>query len=184
MEKEMKRFIEHINEKILPRIDYEQLENSYSTAEKAYAKGVLNLLHQAMVEHYGSAVLQSDHSSIEGDFVLVPGVIQGTKSGKIALALLEIDLQSSGEHWGTDFLCRFGVISQGNPDTPKAVKDIISRDFMPYDYCYTAQIPDDIHISRGSLPDGIKDMLDSFQNYSADLLPEEQAENEDKGEER
>lgn len=163
------RFIDHINANILPFIDYKELDKSCRTEEKAYAKGILNLLHTAMTEQYGGTTLAPEYRSMEDDYVVVPGVIQGKKSGNIALALLGIDLASSGEHCQTDILCRYGVVSQGDDSPPPYVKDEISVDFMPYDYGYTAQIPGDIHVRRNRQPEGIRDMLDSFQNHTIEL---------------
>lgn len=121
------RYIDYINANILSRIDYEELQKSYSTPEKAYAKGVLNLLHQGMVQIYGSEVLRSNDShNSEEDFVLVPGVVQGIKSGSVCLALLELDLSSSGEHWNTDFLTKHGVIPQsGGEKVPEALTQLM-----------------------------------------------------------
>lgn len=163
------RFIDHISANILPFIDYKELDKSCRSEEKAYAKGILNLLHTAMTEQYGGAALAPEYRSMEDDYVMVPGVIQGKKSGKIALALLGFDLSSSGEHCQTDILCRYGVVSQGNDSLPPDVKAEISGDFMPYDYGCTAQIPGDVHVQRNRLPEGIRDMLDTFQNHRVQL---------------
>jgi hypothetical protein len=91
------------------------------------------------------------------------------------IALLSLDLSSSGERWGTDFLCKFGVIPQdGYTDVSRhgvqksEAKKIISS-YVPYDYAYTAGIPDDIHVDRGSLPDEIKAVLSDFGNHHAVL---------------
>lgn len=164
------RYVEHINANILPFIDYNELAKSYQTEEKSYAKGILNLLHTAMVEQYGTNTLSPSYNSMEDDYVVVPGVIQGTESGKIAVALLGLDLESSGEHCETDILCRYGVVSQGENKLPPSINAEIVVDFMPYHYGYTAKIPDDIHIQNSRLPDGIKEMLGSFQSHTAQLL--------------
>lgn len=165
-------FIELINENILPGIDFEALESSYETADKSYAKGILNHLHEAVVKAYGGDTLHPDYTGdMEDNFVVVPGVVQGKRTGQIALALLELDLSSSGEHWGTHFLCRHGVISQDGGNLPHDVIAPFVKSFVPYDYCYTVKIPNDIHIQHDKLPDGIKDMLNTFREHSAELLP-------------
>ena len=53
----LEQYIDYINEHILPFIDYEALDRSYQTVEKEYAKGILNLLHTAMLEQYGDTRL-------------------------------------------------------------------------------------------------------------------------------
>lgn len=164
------RFIDHINTNILPFIDYNELAQSYHTEEKAYAKGILNLLHTAMQEQYSTDTLSPSYRSMEDDYAIIPGVIQGKKSGEVAIALLGIDLASSGEHCQTDILCRYGVVSQGDSKLPPYINAEIAVDFMPYDYGYTANIPNDIHIDKSRLPDGIKEILGDFQNHTAELL--------------
>ncbi len=106
----------------------------------------------------------------DDDYAVVPGVIQGMKTGKIAIALLGIDLMSAGEHCQTDILCRYGLVSQGKNNLPPFLNAEISLDYMPYNYGYTARIPGDIHVQHSRLPEGIKDMLDTFHSHTAELL--------------
>ncbi|QNK42205.1 hypothetical protein [Caproicibacter fermentans] len=173
------RYIDFLNAHILPFIDYSELERSYHTPEKAYAKGVLNLLHTAMAEQYGSTQLSCGYGNGQEDYAVLPGVIRGKKTGDLAVALLGIDLQSSGEHCETEALCRYGVVTQGDSRLSKQVADEFSAKFIPYDYGYTADVPGDIHVSKNELPDEIKEILDTFQNYTAKLLSTDEAEKED-----
>lgn len=173
------RFIDHINKRILPFIDYNELDRSYHTPEKAYAKGVLNLLHTAMAEQYGSTQLSCGYGDVQEDYAVLPGVIRGKKTGEIAVALLGIDLQSSGEHCDTEILCGYGMVSQTDSELPDQILDELSAKFIPYDYCYTADISGDIHVSKNELPNEIKEILDTFQNHTAELLPTHEAEKED-----
>jgi len=163
-------FIDIINENILPKIDYEALQRSYETADKSYAKGILNHLHEAMIKAYGGGSLNADYSKgMEGDFVVVPGVVQGRKKGQICLALLTLDLTSSGEYWDTQFLCKYGVLPQRDGKLPESIAKPFVESFIPYDYCYTAEIPDDIHVNHDELPDGIKEVLSTFREYTIEL---------------
>lgn len=166
----LEQYIDYINEHILPFIDYNALDRSYQTEEKEYAKGILNRLHTAMLEQYGDTRLTCGHGDMQEEYAVVPGVVQGKKTGEIAIALLGIDLLSSGEHCQTEFLCKYGVVSQGNSDLPKALSGEITARYLPYDYCYTADIPGDIHISKHNLPEGIKEVLQTFQDHTAELL--------------
>jgi hypothetical protein len=159
------QYVDYINESILPFVDYEKLHSSYGT-DMVYAKEVLYLLHEAMVKTYGGESLDEDMGD-EG-FVIVPGIVCGKETGNISLALLDLDLSSSGEHWGTSFLCRHGVVSQSSDIHTPAGKDM-STLIGNYDYCYTAAIPNDIHIDKAALPKEVKAILEDFRNHKADL---------------
>ena len=167
------QYVEYINSNILPFVDYDKMQESYDT-DMTYGKGVLRRLHDAMCLIYGGEHLSEDIGN-EG-FVVVPGTIQGKKSGKFCIVLLELDLSSSGEHWGTSFLCRSGVISQSeaysNHDDASEMRKAI-KPYGEYDYCYTASIPRDLHISNSQLPKGLADILSDFRNHRAILENEE-----------
>ena len=169
------QFIDHINAHVLPFIDYNELDRSYKTPDKAYAKGVLNILHSEMVKIYGGDTLTPDYEN-DDDYAVVPGVIQGMKTGNVAIALLGIDLMSSGEHCETDILCKYGLVSQGKNNLPPFMNAEISLDYIPYDYGYTARIPGDIHVQHSRLPYGIKEMLDTFQSHTVELLCSEETD--------
>ena len=161
------RYIDFINENILPFVDYERLHTSYRT-DIVYAKGVLNLLHEAMIKVYGDEYLDR-HDGDEG-FVTIPGVIKGTKTGNICLALLDLDLSSSGEHWGTHFLCKYGIVEQGIFEgQDKRITELVGNFYQPYEYCYTASISVDHHVDEDTLPRELKSILSTFRKYNAEL---------------
>ena len=170
------QYAEYINSHILPFINYSKLQESYTT-DMEYAKGVLNRLHEAMISVYGSDTLTYD-VSYEG-FVIIPGVVRGRDNGNLCLALLEIDISSSGEHWGTNFLCKYGVIEQGfdekdaniSSELAAEIRKFISA-FIPYDYCYTATIPRDFHVDNMLMPKPFTDILGDFQNHKVVLQNE------------
>lgn len=167
------QYIDHINRHILPFIDYNKLQNSYET-DMVYAKGVLNQLHEDMVSFYGGESLNEYDLGGDDGFVIIPGIVRGKESGKLCLALLELDLSSSGEHWGTHFLCEHGVVKQGDIGNNPAEKAIISS-IGSYDYCYTATIPGDIHVSKSRLPEEIKAVLEDFRNHIVNLIVEDES---------
>jgi hypothetical protein len=170
---EPEKYIGYINANILTLIDYDKLYDSYET-DMVYAKGVLNHLHQAMIEVYGSERLTEEDGDDEG-FVLVPGLLRGMASGRICLALFNLDLEGSGELWGTFFLCEAGVVSQDSEtNTGKAVR---SR-YIPYAYCYTADIPCDHHVKKDLLPDELKAVFKDFRNHSTELSDSDEAQYE------
>ena len=156
------RYIEYINANIVPFIDYDELQKSYATEKMTYARCILNKLHEAMVKIYGSEQLEE----FDGDegFVAIPGFVRGRDNGQLCLALLDIDLSSSGEHWGTTFFCKYGVISQADFDKYPAAREIVKQ-IGVYDYCYTATIPGDIHVDNGRLPDKLKEILNELGTH-------------------
>lgn len=178
MQSKSEQYIDYINENILPRIDYDALRKSYETEDKIYTKGILNLLHQAMLDIYKTDTLQPDYSGdMEDNFVIIPGVVQGIKSGNLCLALLEIDLSSSGEHWATSFLTEYGVIPQAvNRGIKPQLTALMAKRYIPYDYCYTAQIPDDIHTRFSAMPKAVQEVLRTFRNHIIELPPPETEE--------
>ena len=82
--------------------------------------------------------------------------------------MLDLDLSSSGEHWGTSFLCKYGVIAQNGDRSNPEVKEICSA-IGSYDYCYTATIPDDIHVDNESLPAELAAVLKDFRKYKSEI---------------
>ena len=163
----IEQYIDNINENILPFIDYEKLHTSYKT-DMVYAKGILNLLHEAMVKAYGADRL--DWRDGNDGYVVIPGVVRNMKNGNICLALLDLDLNSSGEHWGTDFLCKYGIITQGeNEEQDKQITELVHKFYVPYDYCYTAVIPCDHHVDESTLPKELKSVINDFHKYKVDL---------------
>lgn len=155
-------YIEKINETVLSKISYDRLQADYKTAEKAYAKSVLNALHNAAVEVYGTDYLQEDGNL---EYVLLPGIIQSKATGNLCIGLLEIDLLSSGEHCGTDFLTRYGCVNQSDSEMPGKVKHYLHDMYGSYDYAYTVRLENDIHIDPRRFSPEIREMLDTFKNY-------------------
>ena len=153
------RYVDYIDKNILPVINYNRLQASYSS-DMVYAKTILNLLHKAMVKIYGGESFELN--SGDEEFVVIPGVVRGIKSGNMVIVLLELDLSSSGEHRETYFLCKYGVVSHNdNKNTPgsKYIRSMIGA----YEYCYTATIPDDIHVNYENLSKEIKNVLNDFR---------------------
>lgn len=147
-------FIENVN-KVLEKVDLEKLDESCNGEDKTYAKEVLKQIHNAFVLAYGNECLY------EGDyeFVQMPAVIQGRDTGHMALGVVTIDLESSGEHWGTFFLTPHGVLDQGSKNLTVEEKDYIRKKFIPYDYYYTPKVNGDIHVGVENVPEQIDELL-------------------------
>ena len=144
----MNLYVDYINANVLPKVNYERLQADYGTEEKAYAKSVLNALHQGVFEVYGTETFGRETA---GGYVLLPGVVQSKNTGELCIALLELDLQSSGEHCATDFLIRYGCISQFE-EMQEEVQRFLKDTYGAYEYGYTATLTDDIHVDKARLP--------------------------------
>lgn len=112
-------------------------------------------MHNAFMKTYGTDYL--DGSSYE--FVSIPAVIRSCQTGKLCLGIVTLDLQSSGEHWGTDFLTPYGVAAQGDPNMDASLQAYIRDNFIPYDYWYTADVENDIHIDLDEMPESVADLI-------------------------
>jgi hypothetical protein len=123
---------------------------------------VLRDLHNAVEKCYGTSSFDYGSCQDSEGFVTLPGIVRGKDTGKIAVVLVDLDLDSSGEHYGTNFLLDVGVVEQF-PDNKK-LADRVERDFIPYDYCYTPLVLNDIHIDSDELPKELKEMLETFQD--------------------
>ena len=163
MANRIEQFVDFINENILPFVDYKLLGQSCENLkDKSYAKAVLNELTVAARNIYGDTV-RAEYK--DDDFVLVPGIVQAAHSGKLCLALLELDLSSSGEHWGTDFLSKYGVISASDMETHSETIQQFCKTLSPYNYDYTINIPGDIHSENQQLTDKAKMFLADYSNH-------------------
>lgn len=157
----MNLYVDYINANVLPKVNYERLQADYGTEEKAYAKSVLNALHQGVFEVYGTETFGRETA---GGYVLLPGVVQSKNTGELCIALLELDLQSSGEHCATDFLIRYGCISQFE-EMQEEVQRFLKDTYGAYEYGYTATLTDDIHVDKARLPQAMRELLENFKGY-------------------
>ena len=153
-ERLQKRFAENMNA-VLKNVHFVRLECSCMSPNKSYAGEVLKEMHSAFVETYGTDYL--DNGSYE--FVSIPAVIRSRCTGKLCLGIVTLDLSSSGEHWGTDFLTPYGVVSQGDPDTNADIQQYICDNFIPYDYWYTADVERDIHVGFDEMPEDVQSLI-------------------------
>lgn len=125
-------------------IDFKKLDVSCNSADDSYAKDILKKMHDSFVEVYKIDYLDG----YAYEFVEVPAVIRGRNTGHIGLGIVSLDLQSSGEHWGTFFLTPKGVIDQG-------VEKLSPSD--------TRYLERDHHVDFDNTPEKIADMLNVCQ---------------------
>ena len=114
---------------------------------------------------YGTDYLEDDSYA----FVQIPAVIQSCQSGKLCLGIVTLDLESSGEHCGTDFLTPYGIISQNDPNLDNDMKKYIREQYIPYDYWYTADVENDIHISFDDIPEAVADLIDTARGEEPNM---------------
>lgn len=164
-EKLLEEFTTYFDREIFPKIDWSRLGASYKTAEKDYAKSVLKEMHDKFCEVYGTDTIEDEY------FVVAPAVMKVRETGNVFIGLVQLDISSSGEHWGTDFITPYGVFNVEDEELNEKQRDYV-HSFIPYDYYYTINIPDDIHVDMDSMPDDVRDML----AYCNDFYNQENAE--------
>ena len=151
-----KAFIGKVNT-ILEEVDFEKLLESANGQDQSYAMDTLKQLHQAFVDTYGTDCI----TDRELGFIVVPAVIRGRKAGEVFLGLVTIDLESSGEHWNTQFIMEDGVVDQANCDKTARWNTEFFYRVGVYDYWYTPEIPGDIHVNFESIPHKVETLLRS-----------------------
>jgi len=147
-------YIERMND-LLKTVDFVKLDRSCNTGDGEYAKDILKQMHDLFVGVYHTDSL--DNNSFE--FVDLPAVVRGKNTGHIGLGLVTLDLQSSGEHWGTYFLTPRGVIDHGFEEMKPADSKYLSSVYIPYDYWYTVNVERDHHVDFDHVPEKVADML-------------------------
>jgi len=153
-EKLQSAFIDSVNDHVIPMIDLQKLGEAYENKDMTYPTEILKMLHTEFLNVYGTDKINSDLA----DFVMVPGVVLGANQ-KIYIALLELDLSSSGEHWNTQFFTPHGIYTQITDEPNQAAKRYL-QDAVPYRYWYTVQYGGDIHVDWNGCPDEINEMID------------------------
>ncbi len=155
-----KQYIEAVD-KILSDVDFPRLSRSINSQDTGYAKEVLQKLHQAFVDTHGRDCI----TEIDGDFIDVPAVIRGQKTGEYALGIVTLDVRSSGEHWATAFLSKYGVIVENGEGFSFSEVKYINDRFVPYSYWYTPEIPGDIHVDFENLPSKVQTLLSDCTGF-------------------
>ena len=107
-------FIHKINMVVIPRIRWDDLNASYSEPGHAYATQVLGEMHQAFERVYGNGAVTEERC---GEHICLPAITRANNTGELCVALVQIDLSSSGEHWDTQFLTEQGILP--HPDYRK-----------------------------------------------------------------
>ena len=150
-EKLQKEYIDRVNNEVIPSIEWNNMKNSYMNESMDVPEELLKALHEKFMEVYGTEYLDDEYG-----FVTVPGIVKG-EDGNIYVALLDLDVMSSGEHWGTVFFTPQGIIED------RAVNEDmleLRHQIGVYDYWYTPELERDHHVDWSKCPDEVKEMLD------------------------
>lgn len=139
-------------QEILDRTDLGRLYESCNGRDKSYAQGTLFKLHQEFAKVYGNGSVD-----FKVDFVMMPAILRGRKTGKMALGFVNLDMESQGEHWGSIFLTDRGVINAVGNLSPE-VRDYLCGNFVPYDYWYTPLAEHDCHVDFASMPEEVMEI--------------------------
>ena len=150
------KFYAALNKDILPNVDWRALGYSCEKRDGDYSKEILQQMHNAFAECYESIELRGDMG-----FVAVPAVVLG-KDNQMCLALVDLDTCSSGEHWGTTFFTPYGVYQENEKSHPLAQE--FAKAMIPYNYWYTVDFPEDIHVTESNCPQDIYNMIDEVRN--------------------
>lgn len=152
-EKLMNEYTNAVNNDVLVGFHWLGLKLVYKNHDYEPVKQILKKLHEAFLKVYGTDCVDDSY-----DFILAPAVIRVRATGEIYAGLVDLDLSSSGEHWGTSFITPCGVFSQSDEKLNEQQREYVGS-FIPYDYYYTLDIPNDIHVKKGNIPDDIREML-------------------------
>lgn len=163
-EKLLEEFTTYFDSKIFPKIDWARLGASYQTVEKDYAKSILKEMHDKFCEVYGTDTIEDEY------FIVALAVMKVRETRNVFIGLVQLDISSSSEHWGTDFITPYGVFNVEDEELNEKQLEYV-RSFIPYDYYYTINIPNDIHVDMDVIPDDVRDMLSYCNNQ---YLPQAQ----------
>lgn len=140
------------------KIDFSKVAASYKTEDMHEAKELLKLMHDVFVStHKTDCVDELD--TVGDEFVSLPAVIKSDKTGEICVGLVYVDIESSGEHRGTQFALSHGFYGDDEGSMPPKEKGERDR-IGSYDYWYTPTFAGDIHASFENVPEDVQSMLD------------------------
>lgn len=150
-------FVNNINLR-LGEVDFKKVVESYKTHEYTEAKELLKMMHEEFCEAFGTSDVDE---LIDGDdvFIHLPAVMRSRETGELCVGLVYVDIESSGEHWGTAFAFSNGFVNQEDTDSNSPMVEE-RKAFGIYDYWYTPNYDGDIHTNRIHVPNDVKALLD------------------------
>jgi hypothetical protein len=157
-DKKITAFFHALDKEVFPKIDQEKYLEACNKGNIEYPAELLGMFHQAFVSVYGNnPITQAD-----AEWIICPAVLRSKATGQILIGLVELDLSSSGEHWGTNFLTPYAMY---NPDEDRIgiIPKYMHEVFGSYDYYYTPDIPGDIHVNWEHCPQNVREMIDDVR---------------------
>lgn len=167
-------YLEKINGEVFGKLSVKECGRIYTQQDIPAMTELLKQMHTAFYEVYHTDCLDSEY-----EWVMLPAVIRSQKSGLLTVGIVTLDLQSSGEHWGTHFLTPAGIVDLHDTDHNPAFRDRMIKEWIPYDYYYTPFVEDDIHVNYSHLPETVSQMLDACRADETETDILEEAEMED-----
>lgn len=165
--KKNREFIEKMNTKLLPKVSLEKLKMFQDAGDTWYVKAILKTMHDIFCETFGG-----DYVNEDMEYVTVPAVIKGA-NGKIYPGLVDLDVSSSGEHYGSGILTPIGMIEHDGSGLSENQAKLLSE-IIPYQYWYTPYIERNHHVDFDDLPADVEEILsyatgeDYFQSGGID----------------
>ena len=142
-------YYEKVFKETVPDIDWRSLKEAYKNGDMSYPTELLRILYDKYLEVY-DPVLESGNG-----MVTVPGIAK-VADGTLYIALLDIDTNGQGEHWGTTFFTPNGVLQDQNEAAWNKIKP-----FIPYEYWYVPWFESECHIYWGDCPDDVYQILET-----------------------
>lgn len=139
-------------------VDIEKVVASYKTEDMIEAKKLLKSLTEEFKETYDVETID-EMVDDEDELVYIPAVIRGKESGAICVGLILVDLQSSGEPHGAQFVLHDRFYDEYEKDIPKEVMNARER-IGNYDHWYPLDYSGDIHVDFNNVPEDAQKMLD------------------------
>ncbi len=152
-QKNFEKFTTRVDREVLGEIDLERLKGEMEQNEDSYIQEILRSLHDTFVDVYGTDSVNEDFGFIE-----VPAMIESVKTGKYYPGLVRLDMNSSGEHFGTTVIAPEGIIDQ-NDDENTEEENAFMETLIPYRYWYTVNCENDIHVDMAECPENIWDII-------------------------
>ena len=154
------KYYDAVHRDIFADVDLDRFAEEIENANDNYTTEILKQLHDKFVEIY-------DTDSVDGlvGFIQVPAIVESLQTGDYYPALVTLDLDSSGEHWGTCVMTPAGVIDHGVTEETEAEKAFM-QNLVPYRYWYTVNCESDIHVDMAECPEDIWDIISSATGQS------------------
>lgn len=157
-------FIDRINAEVLRKLSIRDCGRIYKEQDILAMTEILKNMHNAFVSVYQTEFIDRDY-----EWVMLPAVIRAQNSGLLTVGLVTLDLQSSGEHWGTDILTPAGMMNLHDDDRNPEFRERMIKQWCPYDYYYTPFVEGDIHVDYSHIPGTVREMLNACRSDEAEL---------------